>query len=70
MSKWKSSTKVGRSTSTSWLKKQRTLVVSSNGALGVLEASACISWKYSPTWARVCAWHNWSCWWRWGRIWN
>ncbi len=49
ISRWKSSTKGGRSTSTSGYKRWRTPMVSLDGVAGVLEARACTIQMYSLT---------------------
>jgi len=53
ISRWESSTKGGRSTLVGGWRRQKTLVVSLDGAVGVLGINVCIVGTYLPTLARA-----------------
>lgn len=56
--RWKSSTKEGKSTSTSGWRRWRTFGVLFDGVVGLFEGSARITQTYYPTWARAHARNN------------
>ncbi len=55
VSRWKSSTKGGRSTLASGWRRQRIIIFLSNGVARVFIIKACIAWTYALTWGRAHA---------------
>lgn len=55
---WKSFTKNRRSTSANGWKRQKVVMILSNGTIRILGANACIVPKFFLTCANACTWRN------------